>query len=112
MMQCRNTQAIARYGGEKMQTISRFFIRVDIVMAAAYREPSSQASNDSTANRLAHQDVFFVPMISEVNYSALRNQNPLSSIPSTTLNGFNFVKKSIDLGPLHGTGVLPKNVEE
>jgi hypothetical protein len=64
---CHNTQAIARYGGDKMQTISRVFARVDVVMAAAHREPSSQASDHSTSNRLAHRDVFFVPMISEVS---------------------------------------------
>ncbi len=49
-----------------MQTVSRFFARVDIVMAAAYRESSSKASNDSTVGGLADRDVFFVPMINEV----------------------------------------------
>jgi hypothetical protein len=54
-----------------MQTVSRFFARVDVVMAAAYREPSSKASNISTTDGLAQQDVFFVPMINEVIHRVL-----------------------------------------
>ncbi len=49
-----------------MQTVSRFFVRVDVVMAAAYRDPSSLSTKDSMANGHVHRDVVFVPMISEV----------------------------------------------
>jgi hypothetical protein len=66
-LQCADMQAIAQHGGDKMQTVSRFFVRVDVVLAA-YLAPSNDPLEDSRVKGNADQDYFFLPMISEVSH--------------------------------------------